>query len=192
MRSSFVKAVVAGSMLAGLSALPALAAVQARGRAEGRDDHLRAEERRRLVAGLRRGPPAHGEVDGDHDPLRRERAGERDRHPAAGRALHRQGLQHHHRQRLRLLRHVQGARRASIPNVAFLNGAGITNGAEPRIVLRPHLRDASISAAWPPRAASKTGKLGFVAANPFGLVNWTVNAYRARRASRSIRTPPPP
>src|SRR3546814_13270337 len=25
-------------------------------------------------------------------------------------------------------------------------------------------------------AASKTGKLGFVAANPFGQVNWTVNA----------------
>ena len=26
-------------------------------------------------------------------------------------------------------------------------------------------------------AASKTGKLGFVAANPFGVVNWTVNAF---------------
>ena len=26
-------------------------------------------------------------------------------------------------------------------------------------------------------AMSKTGKLGFVAANPFGLVNWTINGY---------------
>ncbi len=26
-------------------------------------------------------------------------------------------------------------------------------------------------------AASKTGKLGFVAANPFGVVNWTINAF---------------
>ena len=128
MRSSFVKAVVAGSMLAGLSALPALAAVQARGRAEGRDDHLRAEERRRLVAGLRRGPPAHGEVDGDHDPLRRERAGERDRHPAAGRAVHRARATTSSSARAFGYSDTFKELAEKYPNVAFLNGAGTTNG----------------------------------------------------------------
>ena len=62
------------------------------------------------------------------------------------------------------------------PNVAFLNGAGITNG--------PNLEsfygrtyETQYLCGMAAAAASKTGKLGFVAANPFGLVNWTVNAY---------------
>ncbi len=62
------------------------------------------------------------------------------------------------------------------PNVAFLNGAGITNG--------PNLEsfygrtyETQYLCGMAAAAASKTGKLGFVAANPFGLVNWTVNAF---------------
>ena len=62
------------------------------------------------------------------------------------------------------------------PNVAFLNPAGITNG--------PNLEsfygrtyESQYLCGMAAAGASKTGKLGFVAANPFGLVNWTVNAY---------------
>ena len=63
------------------------------------------------------------------------------------------------------------------PNVAFLNGAGTTNG--------PNLEsfygrtyETQYLCGMAAAAASKTGKLGFVAANPFGLVNWTVNAFQ--------------
>jgi basic membrane lipoprotein Med (substrate-binding protein (PBP1-ABC) superfamily) len=66
---------------------------------------------------------------------------------------------------------------AQYPNVAFLNGAGITNG--------PNLEsfygrtyETQYLCGMAAAAASKTGKLGFVAANPFGLVNWTVNAFQ--------------
>ena len=62
------------------------------------------------------------------------------------------------------------------PNVLFLNPAGITNG--------PNLKsyygrtyESQYLCGMVAGAISKTGKLGFVAANPFGLVNWTVNAY---------------
>jgi basic membrane lipoprotein Med (substrate-binding protein (PBP1-ABC) superfamily) len=62
------------------------------------------------------------------------------------------------------------------PDVAFLNPAGITNG--------PNLEsfygrtyETQYLCGMAAGAASKTGKLGFVAANPFPLVNWTVNAY---------------
>lgn len=62
------------------------------------------------------------------------------------------------------------------PNVAFLNPAGTTNG--------PNLESfygrtyqSQYLCGMAAAAASKSGKLGFVAANPFGLVNWTVNAY---------------
>lgn len=62
------------------------------------------------------------------------------------------------------------------PDVAFLNPAGITNG--------PNLEsfygrtyESQYLCGMAAGAASKSGKLGFVAANPFGLVNWTVNAY---------------
>jgi basic membrane lipoprotein Med (substrate-binding protein (PBP1-ABC) superfamily) len=62
------------------------------------------------------------------------------------------------------------------PDVAFLNGAGTTNG--------PNLEsfygrtyETQYLCGMAAAATSKTGKLGFVAANPFGLVIWTVNAY---------------
>jgi basic membrane lipoprotein Med (substrate-binding protein (PBP1-ABC) superfamily) len=62
------------------------------------------------------------------------------------------------------------------PDVAFLNPAGTTNG--------PNLEsfygrtyESQYLCGMAAGAASKSGKLGFVAANPFGLVNWTVNAY---------------
>ncbi|NML32349.1 BMP family ABC transporter substrate-binding protein [Paraburkholderia antibiotica] len=62
------------------------------------------------------------------------------------------------------------------PDVAFLNAAGTTNG--------PNLEsfygrtyESQYLCGMAAAAASKTGKLGFVAANPIGLVNWTINAY---------------
>ncbi len=62
------------------------------------------------------------------------------------------------------------------PEIAFLNPAGITNG--------PNLQsfygrtyESQYLCGMAAAAASKTGKLGFVAANPFPLVNWTINAY---------------
>jgi basic membrane protein A len=62
------------------------------------------------------------------------------------------------------------------PDVAFLNPAGTTNG--------PNLEsfygrtyESQYLCGMAAAAVSKSGKLGFVAANPFGLVNWTVNAY---------------
>jgi len=62
------------------------------------------------------------------------------------------------------------------PDVAFLNAAGTTNG--------PNLEsfygrtyESQYLCGMAAAAASKTGKLGFVAANPFGVVNWTINAY---------------
>ena len=62
------------------------------------------------------------------------------------------------------------------PDVAFLNPAGITNG--------PNLEsfygrtyESQFLCGMVAGAISKSGKLGFVAANPFPLVNWTINAY---------------
>lgn len=62
------------------------------------------------------------------------------------------------------------------PKVAFLNPAGITNG--------PNLQsyygrtyESQYLCGMVAGAMSKSGELGFVAANPLGLVNWTVNAY---------------
>ncbi len=62
------------------------------------------------------------------------------------------------------------------PDVAFLNAAGTTNG--------PNLQsfygrtyESQYLCGMVAGAMSKTGKLGFVGANPFGIVNWTVNAY---------------
>ena len=62
------------------------------------------------------------------------------------------------------------------PNVAFLNPAGTTNGANlngfyGRTYESQYL--CGIAAG----GLTKSNKIGFVAANPFGLVNWTVNAY---------------
>ena len=62
------------------------------------------------------------------------------------------------------------------PDVVFLNPAGTTNG--------PNLKsfygrtyESQYLCGMIAGGISKSGKLGFVAANPFGLVNWTVNAY---------------
>lgn len=62
------------------------------------------------------------------------------------------------------------------PQVAFLNASGTTNG--------PNLQsfygrtyESQYLCGMAAGAASKTGKLGFVAANPFGVVNWTINAF---------------
>jgi len=62
------------------------------------------------------------------------------------------------------------------PKVAFLNASGITNG--------PNLESfygrtyqSQYLCGMAAAAASKTGKLGFVAANPLPVVNWTINAY---------------
>ena len=62
------------------------------------------------------------------------------------------------------------------PEVAFLNPAGTTNGPNlqsyyGRTYESQHLC-GMVAGAMP-----KTGKIGFVAAHPIGLVNWTVNAY---------------
>ena len=65
---------------------------------------------------------------------------------------------------------------AKHPEVAFLNAAGTTNG--------PNLEsfygrtyESQYLCGMVAGGVSKTGKLGFVGANPFGIVNWTVNAY---------------
>jgi basic membrane lipoprotein Med (substrate-binding protein (PBP1-ABC) superfamily) len=62
------------------------------------------------------------------------------------------------------------------PKVAFLDGSGTVNG--------PNLQsfygrtyESQYLCGMAAAAASKTGKLGFVAANPFGVVIWTVNAF---------------
>lgn len=62
------------------------------------------------------------------------------------------------------------------PDVAFLNAAGTTNG--------PNLQsfygrtyESQYLCGMVAGAMSKSGKIGFVGANPFGIVNWTVNAY---------------
>lgn len=65
---------------------------------------------------------------------------------------------------------------AKHPDVAFLNAAGTTNG--------PNLQsfygrtyESQYLCGMVAGGMSKSGKLGFVGANPFGIVNWTVNAY---------------
>jgi basic membrane protein A and related proteins len=62
------------------------------------------------------------------------------------------------------------------PKVAFLNASGTTNG--------PNLEsfygrtyESQYLCGMVAGAMSKTGKLGFVAAHPIGVVNWTINAY---------------
>lgn len=62
------------------------------------------------------------------------------------------------------------------PKVAFLNGSGTTNGHNLESFYG-RTYETHYLCGMAAGAASKTGKLGFVAANPFGVVNWTVNAY---------------
>ncbi len=62
------------------------------------------------------------------------------------------------------------------PDVAFLDASGTTNG--------PNLQsfygrtyESQYLCGMVAGAMSKTGKLGFVGANPYGVVNWTVNGF---------------
>jgi basic membrane protein A len=65
---------------------------------------------------------------------------------------------------------------AKHPDVAFLNAAGTTNGRNLQSYYG-RTYESQYLCGMVAGAMSKTGKLGFVAANPFGLVNWTINAY---------------
>jgi len=62
------------------------------------------------------------------------------------------------------------------PNVAFVNAAGTTNGANLQSYYG-RTYESQYLCGMVAGAMSKTGKIGFVAANPIGLVNWTINAY---------------
>lgn len=63
------------------------------------------------------------------------------------------------------------------PDVAFLNGSGTTNAANLESFYG-RTYESQYLCGMAAAAASKSGKLGFVAANPFGQVNWTVNAFQ--------------
>src|ERR1700712_2701684 len=65
---------------------------------------------------------------------------------------------------------------AKYPDVAFLDGSGTTNGPNLE-AFYGRTYESQYLCGMAAGAASKTGKLGFVAANPFGVVNWTVNAF---------------
>ena len=62
------------------------------------------------------------------------------------------------------------------PKVAFLNGSGTTNGPN-LISFYPRTYEGHYLCGMVAGAMTKTGKLGFVSPFPFGVVNWTVNAY---------------
>ena len=65
---------------------------------------------------------------------------------------------------------------AKYPEVAFLNASGTTNGSNLESFYG-RTYESQYLCGMAAGAASKSGKLGFVAANPFGVVNWTVNAF---------------
>lgn len=62
------------------------------------------------------------------------------------------------------------------PDVAFLNASGTTN-AKNLESFYGRTYEGQYLCGMAAGAASASGKLGFVAANPFGVVNWTINAY---------------
>lgn len=62
------------------------------------------------------------------------------------------------------------------PDVAFLNGSGTTNGPNLQ-AFYGRTYESQYLCGMVAGAMSKTGKLGFVAANPYGVVNWTVNGF---------------
>jgi basic membrane protein A len=64
----------------------------------------------------------------------------------------------------------------SYKDVAFLNAAGTTNGANLQ-GFYGRTYESQYLCGMVAGAMSKTGKLGFVAAHSFGVVNWTVNAF---------------
>jgi basic membrane lipoprotein Med (substrate-binding protein (PBP1-ABC) superfamily) len=63
------------------------------------------------------------------------------------------------------------------PNVAFLNAAGTTNNEKNLVSFYGRTYESQYLCGMIAGAMTKSNKIGFVAANPFGLVNWTVNAY---------------
>ena len=65
---------------------------------------------------------------------------------------------------------------AKYPKVAFLDASGTVNGTNLQSFYG-RTYESQYLCGMAAAAASKTGKLGFVAANPFGVVNWTINAY---------------
>lgn len=62
------------------------------------------------------------------------------------------------------------------PEVAFINPAGTTNGANLQSYYG-RTYESQYLCGMVAGAMTKTNKLGFVAAHPLGLVTWTVNAY---------------
>lgn len=65
---------------------------------------------------------------------------------------------------------------AKYPKVAFLDGSGTVNG-ENLQSFYGRTYESQYLCGMAAGAASKSGKLGFVAAHPFGVVNWTINAF---------------
>jgi basic membrane lipoprotein Med (substrate-binding protein (PBP1-ABC) superfamily) len=62
------------------------------------------------------------------------------------------------------------------PEILFINPAGITNGDNLKSVYG-RTYESQYLCGMVAGGLAETGKIGFVAANPFPLVNWTVNAY---------------
>lgn len=62
------------------------------------------------------------------------------------------------------------------PEVAFLNGSGTTN-AENLQGFYGRTYESQYLCGMAAAATSDSGRLGFVAANPVGSVNWTINAF---------------
>ena len=62
------------------------------------------------------------------------------------------------------------------PDVVFINPAGTTNGDNLKSVYG-RTYESQYLCGMVAGGLTESNKLGFVAANPFGLVNWTVNAY---------------
>jgi len=62
------------------------------------------------------------------------------------------------------------------PDIVFINPAGTTNGANLKSVYG-RTYETQYLCGMVAGGLTKSNKIGFVAANPFGLVNWTVNAY---------------
>jgi basic membrane protein A len=62
------------------------------------------------------------------------------------------------------------------PQVAFLDASGTVNGVNLQSFYGRTYQSQYLC-GMAAAAVSKTGKLGFVAAHPFGVVNWTINAF---------------
>ncbi|MBN9669728.1 BMP family ABC transporter substrate-binding protein [Roseibium aggregatum] len=62
------------------------------------------------------------------------------------------------------------------PETVFINPAGTTNGPNLKSIYG-RTYESQYLCGMIAGGLTKSNKIGFVAANPFGLVNWTVNAY---------------